>query len=248
LSRSKLSPPPKKETVQQAPVESPATQSAVQQQDTAPALENRLPANFSTSIRFRQDSAMSVKGPVRLTANRTYAYFDMAYDFWTSASGKYQIRFSASARGFYDSVFGLTRLYPANVKTDEEYQVEMRRDVVTFSGPSWTIHAGRQQVVWGDSVGIFIADVVNPKDYRQFLVLDMDDIRIPLGALDAQRTWEKRGRWNCSGLPMFRRAGCLLLDRSLHFLRRPLACPPKPRGSNLRARSVRAAWECAIPG
>ena len=63
----------------------------------------------------------------------------------------------------------------------------LRRAVTTFTGPGWTIHAGLQQVVWGEAIGMLIADVVNPKDYRQFLVPDMDDIRILLGAIDAQK-------------------------------------------------------------
>jgi len=164
------------------------------EEQTSSAAESNLPADFSMSVRARQDSALSVNGSVHLTENRTYSYLDLAYNFWSSADGKYRIRFGATARGYVDSVFDLNHFYPANVSADEHYAMELRRAVLSFSGPSWTVHIGRQQVVWGEAVGMFIADVVNPKDYRQFLVPDMDDIRIPLKALDAQKDFGGLGR------------------------------------------------------
>jgi hypothetical protein len=161
---------------------------AMDSASTSQKPESVLPSNLSISARFRQNAALSMRGPIRLAENRTYSYLDLAYDLWTSPNSKYQVRFSASARGYFDSVFDLTRRYSGSVRENQEYQAELRRAVISFTAPGWTIHAGRQQVVWGEAIGMFIADVVNPKDYRQFLVPEVDDIRIPLAALDVQKS------------------------------------------------------------
>jgi hypothetical protein len=39
---------------------------------------------------------------------------------------------------------------------------------------------GKQQVVWGQADGLKILDVVNPQSYREFILDDFDDSRIPL--------------------------------------------------------------------
>jgi hypothetical protein len=39
---------------------------------------------------------------------------------------------------------------------------------------------GKQQVVWGQSDGIKVLDVVNPQSFREFILDDFDDSRIPL--------------------------------------------------------------------
>jgi hypothetical protein len=71
--------------------------------------------------------------------------------------------------------------------------MDLRQGLINITAPKWAVHVGRQQVVWGEAVGVFIADVVNPKDYRQFLIPDFCDIRIPLWAVDAQRSFGSAG-------------------------------------------------------
>ncbi len=39
---------------------------------------------------------------------------------------------------------------------------------------------GKQQVVWGQADGLKVLDVVNPQSYREFILDDFDDSRIPL--------------------------------------------------------------------
>ncbi|HGY56081.1 MAG TPA: hypothetical protein ENK44_10280 [Caldithrix abyssi] len=40
------------------------------------------------------------------------------------------------------------------------------------------IRIGKQQIVWGKADGVFITDIVSPKDLREFLLPDFDEIRI----------------------------------------------------------------------
>lgn len=48
----------------------------------------------------------------------------------------------------------------------------------------WRI--GKQQVVWGEADGIKVMDVVNPQSFREFILDDFDDSRIPLWMANAE--------------------------------------------------------------
>ncbi len=45
---------------------------------------------------------------------------------------------------------------------------------------------GKQQVVWGEADGLKLLDVVNPQSYREFILDDFDDSRIPLWMVNAE--------------------------------------------------------------
>jgi hypothetical protein len=46
-------------------------------------------------------------------------------------------------------------------------------------GAAW-LRIGKQQVVWGQADGLKVLDVVDPQDFREFVLDDFDDSRIPL--------------------------------------------------------------------
>jgi hypothetical protein len=48
----------------------------------------------------------------------------------------------------------------------------------------WRI--GKQQVVWGQADGLKVLDVVTPQSYREFILDDFDDSRIPLWMVNAE--------------------------------------------------------------
>ncbi len=45
---------------------------------------------------------------------------------------------------------------------------------------------GKQQTVWGQSDGLKVLDVVNPQDFREFILDDFEDSRIPLWTIAAE--------------------------------------------------------------
>ena len=47
------------------------------------------------------------------------------------------------------------------------------------------LRIGKQQVVWGKADGVFINDIVNPLDFRYFLLQDFEDIRIGIPMVKA---------------------------------------------------------------
>jgi len=53
-----------------------------------------------------------------------------------------------------------------------------------IAGIFWRL--GKQQVVWGQADGLKILDVINPQSYREFILDDFDDSRIPLWMINAE--------------------------------------------------------------
>lgn len=100
---------------------------------------------------------------------------------WGSAA-----QWHLGGRASYDAVFDLTDFYPKAVERDEGFQARVWETYVDFSAGSLDFRVGRQQIIWGEMVGLFFADVVSAKDMRQFVLPDFDMIRIPQWALRSE--------------------------------------------------------------
>jgi len=100
------------------------------------------------------------------------------------------LSFKLSGRFYYDAVFNLTHSFPANVKSDQRSELELRDTFIDYSYGPWDIRLGKQQIVWGEAVALFFADVVNAKDLREFILPDFDLIRIPEWASDIEYSKE----------------------------------------------------------
>jgi hypothetical protein len=64
--------------------------------------------------------------------------------------------------------------------------VELRELFVetTIAGTYLTV--GKQQIVWGKADGLKVLDLVNPQSFREFILEDFEDSRIPLWAVNAE--------------------------------------------------------------
>jgi len=51
----------------------------------------------------------------------------------------------------------------------------------------YDIRIGKQTVIWGQSTGGFVTDILTPVDLREFLTQDINDLRVGLTALNVQR-------------------------------------------------------------
>lgn len=87
-------------------------------------------------------------------------------------------------RAWWDGVFAVTDRYPENVRRDQETDADLRQALLSLSFGALDLRLGRQQIVWGEAISTFVADVVNPKDFREFILPEYSEIRIPLWALD----------------------------------------------------------------
>jgi len=65
----------------------------------------------------------------------------------------------------------------------EELEIDLRQAYVDIYWDSADLRVGRQQVIWGKGDGVFITDVVSPKDLRRFILPDFDEIRIGVEAV-----------------------------------------------------------------
>ncbi|PYN07480.1 MAG: hypothetical protein DME02_11615 [Candidatus Rokuibacteriota bacterium] len=85
----------------------------------------------------------------------------------------------------YDAVFDATDRYPANVERDQKTDISLREALLAVGHGDFDARIGRQQIVWGEAISVFVTDVVNPKDFREFVLPDFSELRIPIWALDA---------------------------------------------------------------
>jgi len=96
------------------------------------------------------------------------------------------VKYHLGARLDYDFVYDATDFYPSDVRKDQRLNAWLRENYVDIGAGDWDFRLGRQNVVWGEMVGLFFADVVSAKDLREFILPDFDVIRIPQWATRAE--------------------------------------------------------------
>lgn len=91
-----------------------------------------------------------------------------------------------SSRVSYDGVFDLTDNYDSRVEDDQRIRKDLRDAYIDIGLGNFDLRLGQQQIVWGQAVGLFFADIVNPKDLREFILPELDQVRIPVLAANAE--------------------------------------------------------------
>ncbi len=89
------------------------------------------------------------------------------------------LKYFVSGRFRYDAVFKFNDHYSKSVESDEKVEIELRDTYVDYSLGDVDFRLGKQQIVWGEAVGLFYADVVNARDLREYILPDFEFIRIP---------------------------------------------------------------------
>src|SRR3990170_6109783 len=95
-------------------------------------------------------------------------------------------------RGTYDAIYDLrsdsdqwSRDY-AGSREDLSTEYKMRELYMDATLGKWDFRIGKQQVVWGETDGLRLMDIINPLDMRrQFVTRSWEDIRIPLTMVKA---------------------------------------------------------------
>lgn len=96
------------------------------------------------------------------------------------------IKWKVSGRFDYNAVYDIRSFYPSAVKDDQRFNAAFRETYLDIGGGDFDFRLGRQQIIWGEVVGLFVADVVSAKDLRESLVMDFDLLRIPQWAARAE--------------------------------------------------------------
>jgi hypothetical protein len=133
-----------------------------------------------------------IKGFVQFELARTTA----TPDHWSkmrtradlSSQGKLGdgIKWKLGARFDYDAVYGINDFYNSDVKKNQRFNAVLRENYLDYSAGEWDFRFGKQNVVWGEMVGMFFADVVSARDLREFILPDFDQMRIPQWAARAE--------------------------------------------------------------
>ncbi len=69
----------------------------------------------------------------------------------------------------------------------DDVDAEIREAYADMYVGEWFFRLGKQQVVWGQSDGLRVLDQVNPLSFREFILGDFEDRRIPLWMANLER-------------------------------------------------------------
>ena len=75
------------------------------------------------------------------------------------------------------------------LQAGDNAEIELRELYDERSAGNWYLTIGKQQVVWGKADGLKVLDVVDPQSFREFILEDFDESRIPLWTFNAERTF-----------------------------------------------------------
>ncbi len=68
----------------------------------------------------------------------------------------------------------------------DHVDVELREFYLDATLGRAFLRLGKQQIVWGKTDGLKVLDVLNPQDFREFVLDDFEDSRIPLWSVNAE--------------------------------------------------------------
>lgn len=91
-----------------------------------------------------------------------------------SAGLKWKLGVRVDADAAY---IGQQDIYPSAVRMDQKLGAELRENYVDFELAGLSVRAGKQNIVWGEMVGLYVADVVSARDMRDFLQVDTENMR-----------------------------------------------------------------------
>ena len=69
--------------------------------------------------------------------------------------------------------------------SDKELVLGLREAYMDIYFDKMDLRIGKQQIIWGKADGVFITDIVSPKDLSEFLLPDFSEIRIGVTSLKA---------------------------------------------------------------
>nr|AEQ20396.1 hypothetical protein [uncultured bacterium CSL11] len=123
-----------------------------------------------------------------------YTYSDPVH--WSRGVGRLQltaqgefpekVKWKLGARLDADVVYFTSDFYLDSVKRNQRANAFWGENYIDFAVGSLDFRLGAQQIIWGEVVGLFFADVVSARDTREFLLPSFDIIRIPQWAARAE--------------------------------------------------------------
>lgn len=156
---------------------------------TAPAAPGAGEGPALAGIPTPEPPATTVSGFARSALAYTYAdpeHWSLFQNMLqVSASGRLEsgVGWKAGVRGFYDPVYASSDFYPGDVRSNQKADGWIWETYLDASAAGLEWRVGRQQIVWGEMVALFFADVVSAFDMRQFILPDFEYTRLPQWAI-----------------------------------------------------------------
>ncbi len=66
---------------------------------------------------------------------------------------------------------------------NKERELDLRQSYMDIYLDTMDIRIGKQQIVWGKADGVFITDVISPKDLREYILPDFEEVRLGIQSL-----------------------------------------------------------------
>lgn len=140
---------------------------------------------FEPQIDLRNDTFFN-QTKHRFSRSRFSAEAKTSHEFSNRWGGE------VAGRLFADPVAAWNDHYTQSAKKDERWDAQWRSGYLEFQNLPWRLRVGRQEVVWGESLHYFSADLLHPQDFRDFWINDLAWARIPqtgLWSLYATENW-----------------------------------------------------------
>ena len=150
-------------------------------------LSGRTFAAFDT-LQLKQQGSLKNETAYRISGPSVFTKIKNQLLLSESIKLLEKLNFKIMGRFYYDLVYPLAHNFSKNVGSDQKTEIELRDTYFDYSDGPFDIRLGKQQIVWGEAVGLFFADVVNAKDLREFILPEFDLIRIPQWGIDAEYT------------------------------------------------------------
>lgn len=140
---------------------------------------------------LKNETAYRIREPRSITKIRNIAYANLQYPYSDTVS------FTFSGWAYYDLAYDLfnyetiaARLernqteplaFVKNLSQEKDSPVAETRELyVDVTHTKWDMRIGKQYVVWGVLEGVRIVDEINPMNFRELILPDLLDYRIPL--------------------------------------------------------------------
>jgi hypothetical protein len=149
--------------------------------DDAPAAAASKPASAWRGF-LSAEAAYSFREPAHWSKER------LRLELIRQGQFSENVKWKIGGRFEYDGAYDRSNFYAPQVQQDQRYGFMLRENYLDISAGDLEFRLGRQHVVWGEMVGLFIADVVSARDMREFILPepDLESLRIPQWAARAE--------------------------------------------------------------
>jgi len=153
-----------------------------------------LPSDLNLSGYIKNETAYRFREPRSFTKMRNILSLDVNYPLASMAE------FTASGWAYYDAVYDLFDYDVITARSERDIDqplnfveglpeekdspvAEIRELYLDLFLGDFDVRIGKQFVVWGVLTGVRVVDEINPMDFRELILPDLLDYRIPLWTL-----------------------------------------------------------------